>query len=146
MNFLRFIHVASALILMMTHADAATSQASISPAILGEYHSQIWSGGTVLSSITRLRQDASGISGDYSMNEDQGVTIGQLHECHAQTAHRWSCLWSDPYGVGVLTMHFSANFAGFDGAWHMSQAPSAEHGMRWDGQRVQMTKPDTITP
>ena len=146
MNFLRFISVTSALILMITHADAATLQASTSPAILGEYHSQIWSGGTVLSGTTRLRQDASGISGDYSMNEEKGVTLGQLHECHAQTAHRWSCLWSDPYGVGVLIMTFSADFAGFDGDWHMSQAPSAEHGMRWDGQRVQMTKPDTITP
>lgn len=146
MSLLRFINVASALILMMTHADAATSPASTSPAILGEYHSQIWSGGTVLAGITRLRQDASGLSGDYSMNEEKGVTLGQLHECRAQTAYRWSCLWSDPYGVGVLTMHFSADFASFDGYWNSSQSVSDQHGMRWDGQRVKMTQPDTIAP
>jgi hypothetical protein len=100
---------------------------------LGNYQSQIWSGGSLLSGITEFKKNSDGsLDGRYTMNEEQGTVPGGLSQCQAQQLRVLRCVWNDKYGTGNLEFTFSEDFASFNGYWGQGEPDSS---LQWNGSR-----------
>jgi hypothetical protein len=100
---------------------------------MGQYPSQIWSGGSLVSGTTELQQAQDGtLGGTYSLKEPTGVVPGKLSQCQAVKLRVLRCGWTDQYGSGTLEMTFSEDFSGFNGYW---AADNSEPVFRWSGSR-----------
>jgi hypothetical protein len=100
---------------------------------LGNYQSQIWSGGIVLSGTTEFKKNSDGsLGGRYTMNEEQGTVPGELSQCQAMQLRVMRCVWNDKYGTGNLEVTFSEDFASFKGYWGQGEPDSS---LQWNGSR-----------
>jgi len=116
----------------MTLASAQSSDDWVEQA-LGNYQSQIWSGGSLVSGTTEFEETNDGVlEGSYTMNEAGEVVPGTLSQCKAVQVRIVRCVWNDEYGTGNLEVAFSEDFSSFDGYWG---GEGSEPVFRWSGSR-----------
>jgi hypothetical protein len=114
------------------NASAQTADDWVEKA-LGNYQSQIWSGGSPLSGITEFKKSSDGsLGGGYTMNEEQGTVPGTLSQCQVMQLRVMRCVWNDKYGTGNLEVTFSEDFASFNGYWGEGEPDSS---LQWRGSR-----------
>ncbi len=100
---------------------------------LGNYQSQIWSAGSLVSGTTKFRETSDGsLEGSYTMSEQGEVVSGTLSQCQAMQVRVVRCVWNDRYGTGNLKVTFSENSSSFDGYWGTE---SSELTLPWSGSR-----------
>jgi len=130
-----FSSLATSLFLASTYHLSVTAQPAIDwiERALGNYQSQIWSAGSLVSGTTEFRKTSDGsLGGRYTMNEQGGVVPGTLSQCQAMQVRVMRCVWSDKYGTGNLEVTFSEDFSSFNGYWGEA---SSEPVFPWSGSR-----------
>jgi len=75
------------------------------------------------------------VVGTYEFGANDKREIGTLSRCKLKDT-QLKCRWSDAYGVGTLTMRFSANFCSFNGIWYQKgDRAKTERHWPWTGRR-----------
>ncbi|MBA8876413.1 hypothetical protein [Phyllobacterium myrsinacearum] len=92
------------------------SSPAASPA--GRYCGEVISNGDYQDITTILNVDRDGrISGTYQIEAPDGLVMGTLVEKNLTAETVRTMVWTDKYGSGLLTLHFSNDYRSFNGRW-----------------------------
>lgn len=117
--------------------------------LAGRYCGVIVSGGEELPGLTEFSVAGEEISGDYiflDTSNGDAPTPGTLSECSFADDGELSCLWTDNFGSGSLTVRFAEDADSFSGYW----SPPETNGVffPWNGVRMEAeaTEHDCLRP
>ncbi len=122
--------------LALFFATVITVPATADPSsLVGQYSGEIFSNGSKQGTTQFALSASRKIVGAYEFGSKNEREKGTLSRCKLRD-NLLTCRWSDPYGVGPLTVRFSADFCNFEGLWYArgDRNDSSRH-YPWSGKR-----------
>jgi hypothetical protein len=116
MSMTHLRRTAFAALAFLFYGFGIASSFAASPA--GRYCGEVISNGDYQDITTVLNVDRDGrISGTYQIEARDGLVMGTLAEKNPASGTVRVMVWTDKYGSGVLTVHFSNDYRSFAGRW-----------------------------